>query len=101
MSQTKKIRVAVLECAEPADAIKEREGTYGDMFEKLLRDGLNALTNEETKDDVELIVSKWPVFEKEDYPRLEEVDALLLSGSRKSFISELLQKAIQIDDVAD
>lgn len=96
MSQTRKLRVAVLECAEPADAIKEHEGTYGDIFERLLRDGLNGLTNEEEETDgVELIVSKWPVFEKEDYPRLEEVDALLLSGSRKSFISELLQKAIQ------
>lgn len=82
MRELTKLRVAVLECAEPADAIQEHEGSYGDMFGRLLQTGLDELLRGKGE-NIELFVSKWPIVERQEYPNPEEVDAILLSGSRE------------------
>lgn len=76
---TKRVHVAVLECDTPIDPVKERYGSYGDFFERLLKQGLDTLGQNAA--DVELAVSKWPVVERETYPNPQEVDAILLTGS--------------------
>lgn len=74
------LRIAVLECDTPIDPLRERYGTYGDFFERLLRTSLQELGKSET----ELQISKWDVVNNTNYPDPKQFDALLLSGSSTS-----------------
>jgi hypothetical protein len=74
---TRIIRVAILECDTPIDPVKDRYGTYGDFFSRLLTAGLQGLGAA----DVELQTTKWDVVNNLIYPEPEEFDALLLTGS--------------------
>ncbi|KAK4611795.1 Putative glutamine amidotransferase-like protein [Fulvia fulva] len=71
-----KLRVAVLKCDNPLAVIQERYGSYGDIFEKLLKQGQAGAALDEKSD---LAVSKWDVADQQTYPRLEDVDAVLLT----------------------
>ena len=73
------LNIAVLECDTPIPAVQERYGSYGDIFERFLRRSLSLC--ETVPDDVDLVVSKWPVVVNQRYPCLEDVDAILLTGS--------------------
>mgnify|MGYP001100985574 CR=1 FL=1 len=75
------IHLAVLECDIPVDAVYERYGTYGDVFELLLRQGMEV--SRSPPEETELVVSKWPVVDRQVYPNPKEVDAILLTGSSK------------------
>lgn len=81
------IRIAVLECDTPLPETKKRLKSYGGVFEVLLRAGAKALAAElGVKDDDEvesrLEISKYQVeLEPERYPRPDEVDAVLITGS--------------------
>ena len=74
------LRIAVLECDTPIPVVQEEYGSYGDIFERFLRRSLS-LCHGTIPDDVDLVVSKWPVVEEQRYPCLEDVDAILLTGS--------------------
>jgi hypothetical protein len=71
-------RLAVLECDEPIPEVKEVYGSYGDMFERQLQ--VNIIN--QGLDSSNLLVSKWDVVDKQSYPRLDDIDAVLLTGSR-------------------
>ncbi|KAL4889888.1 Aldehyde/histidinol dehydrogenase [Aspergillus ambiguus] len=73
------VRVAVLECDTPIDPIKDRYGTYGNLFDRLLNDGLKDLGKD---NEVSLELTKWDVVAREEYPKAEEFDVLLLTGSK-------------------
>src|ERR1700743_731990 len=78
------LRIAVLECDTPMDAVREKYGTYGDVFKLLLQSGADALgTPEVLSSKKGLEISKWDVVTKQEYPSLEDVDAILMTGSRK------------------
>lgn len=81
------LRIAVLECDTPIDPLRERYGTYGDFFERLLRTSLHELGKSET----DLQITKWDVVNSTNYPDPEQFDALLLSGS--STLSDLSENA--------
>ena len=71
-----RLRVAVLECDSPLPAIRERYGNYGDIFQNLLERGKS---KESLGDKPGMVVSKWDVAGQQAYPRLEDVDAILLT----------------------
>lgn len=76
---TRRLRVAVLECDTPIDSVKARYGTYGDLFNSLLQEGLNSLSD--CAANIDLLTSKWNVVENPVYPAIADFDALLLTGS--------------------
>lgn len=76
------LRVAILECDTPIDPVRTRFGTYGDIFESLLLDGLK-----ESAADIALQCSKWNVVENPVYPGQGDFDALLLTGSSKFILT--------------
>ncbi|KAF2152556.1 putative class I glutamine amidotransferase [Myriangium duriaei CBS 260.36] len=75
------LRIAVLECDTPLKNTQSRYHGYGGVFESLLRSGAAAL-GEETGTTPELNVTKFDVVNAEIFPSLEDVDAILLSGSK-------------------
>lgn len=72
------LRIAVLECDEPIGRTKEKYGGYGNLFKELLETGASKLSEKP-----ELDVTKFDVVNSELFPKLENVDAVLLSGSRR------------------
>lgn len=75
------MRIAVIECDSPIDPVRERLGTYGDMFERLLNSGLRSLKWE---NKVNLKVTKTSVVDNPVFPSPETYDAILLTGSSMS-----------------
>lgn len=72
-------RIAILECDTPIDPVKDRYGTYGDMFQRLLSTSLASLGNANT-----LELTRWNVVGNPAYPSPKDFDALLLTGSSES-----------------
>jgi hypothetical protein len=76
------LRIAVLECDTPLDNTKAKYGGYGGVFEALLKSSAAALEQPTRLDpDRDLQISKWDVVNGQDYPRLEDIDAILITGS--------------------
>ncbi|KAL4889441.1 class I glutamine amidotransferase-like protein [Aspergillus ambiguus] len=73
------LRIAVLECDTPVEKIDKKYNGYHGVFSALLRESAQALGLDPTTG---LDVSRWDVVTKQEYPRLEDVDALLLTGSK-------------------
>ncbi|PYH47172.1 Aldedh-domain-containing protein [Aspergillus saccharolyticus JOP 1030-1] len=72
------LRVAVLECDTPVDPILAKYGTYGDIFERHLTEGLQKLST-----PVKLQLTKINVvLPFADYPQPEDFDVVLLTGSK-------------------
>lgn len=76
-------RIAVIECDTPLPDVVQEFGTYGSIFEGLLKAGADALGQPDViSSQAGLQVTKWDVVNNKDsYPALEDVDAVLLSGS--------------------
>lgn len=76
------IRVAILECDTPLDQTKAKYGGYGGVFEALLRAGADALGDPNIIDSRSgLLISKWNVESGDKYPNIEDIDAILITGS--------------------
>ena len=77
-----RLRIAVLECDEPVGKTKEKYETYGNLFKELLENGVAHLSQESSSRKADLEISHFDVVNKiEDYPNLEDIDAVLLTGS--------------------
>lgn len=74
---TRIIRVAILETDTPIDPVLDRYGTYGMIFNRWLNTGLQGLG----ATDTEIQTTNWDVVDKFEYPKPEDFDALLLTGS--------------------
>jgi hypothetical protein len=94
MSSHPPLRIAILECDIPIGNTRAKYGGYGNLFKELLLKGKDELLRDGGKDArkegvevevPELDVTKWNVVDDELYPKLEEVDVVLVSGSRESF----------------
>ena len=72
------LRLAILECETTLPKAKAARGSYGDIFQDLFTLGLKNLGDEAA--DVQLQVSKWDVINGK-YPQIEDVDAIVLTGS--------------------
>lgn len=73
------LRIAVLECDTPLPGTKARFQGYGGVFEHLLRTGAKALGRPAQED---LIITKHQIESNpENYPDLDDIDAILITGS--------------------
>ncbi|KAF1919837.1 class I glutamine amidotransferase-like protein [Ampelomyces quisqualis] len=73
------LRIAVLECDTPLPDIIEQYGRYGRIFSTLLETAADGI-GLSPKQDLEL--SAFDVVDKEEYPNLDDIDAILISGSK-------------------
>ena len=92
------LRIAILECDIPIGNTRAKYGGYGNLFKELLLKGKDEVREgkdgKEGVDLPELDVTKFNVVDEELYPRLEEVDVVLVSGSRESFESSFFSRQI-------
>lgn len=71
------IRLAILECDTPAPKTKDQYGSYTGLFTTLLQAGSSSAGIPPSS----LKISGYDVVEKQEYPDLEAVDAILITGS--------------------
>ena len=77
------LRIAILEADTPPDDIVARFGRYGKVFRTLLENAADNLGKPGfSKDDLEL--SAFDVVSEQKYPKLDDIDAVLISGSSES-----------------
>ncbi|PYH42829.1 type 1 glutamine amidotransferase [Aspergillus saccharolyticus JOP 1030-1] len=77
------LRIAILECDTPVDKINAKYGGYRGVFTRLLQESTVALNQPERLDpETGLDISGWDVVTAQEYPNLEDVDAIVLSGSK-------------------
>ena len=74
------LRIAILECDTPVPAVVEQYGKYGRIFSTLLESAAQGLGLSPTKD---LDLSVFDVVTAQEYPNLENIDAVLISGSSR------------------
>ena len=75
------LRIAVLECDTPVTNTNAKYGGYRGVFEALLKSSAEALGQPERLSPDDLEISGWDVVNGEEYPKLEDIDAVLLTGS--------------------
>lgn len=61
----------------------EKYGSYGGVFEALLRSAAESLKEEIPGIQDGLELTSWNVYQVEEYPKLENIDAILMTGSRE------------------
>lgn len=77
------LRIAILECDTPLAGTQSRYGGYAGVFKALLNSAADSLDNPVLSSTHGLEFSVYDVVEKQEYPSLEEIDAVLLTGSRE------------------
>lgn len=78
------LRIAILECDEPIGRTKEKYGGYGNLFKELLKAGADKVAETDSIEGLELDITKFDVVNTKQYPKLEDVDAILYTGSSTS-----------------
>ncbi|KAI9713430.1 MAG: hypothetical protein M1820_000812 [Bogoriella megaspora] len=78
------LRIAILECDTPLDRTRSKYGGYGGVFAALLRAGASSLPSPNLDPSRDLILTTHDVVNVESYPKLDAIDAVLLTGSRHS-----------------
>lgn len=77
---TSPIRIAVLECDIPMAETRKKYGRYGGVFTALLHSAADAA--QIPRDD--LAITMWDVVNGEgEYPALDDIDAILMTGSSR------------------
>lgn len=79
----RKYTIAILECDTPVDAVLNKLGTYGDIFEAFLRHGLEKYLGASGGEEVELNVIKSNMVDLGPLPQAGDVDSVILTGSSK------------------
>ncbi|TKA83155.1 hypothetical protein B0A55_00729 [Friedmanniomyces simplex] len=75
-------RIAILECDEPIGRTKAKYGGYGNVFKALLDAGADHLAQQDGVSRPALELKYYNVVNAQLYPKLEDIDAVLLTGSR-------------------
>ncbi|RAH79966.1 class I glutamine amidotransferase [Aspergillus japonicus CBS 114.51] len=76
------LRIAILECDTPVDKVNTKYGGYRGVFAKLLHESAAALGQpDRLGPETGLDITGWDVVTAQEYPNLDDVDALVLSGS--------------------
>ncbi|KAF2188203.1 class I glutamine amidotransferase-like protein [Zopfia rhizophila CBS 207.26] len=77
------LRIAILECDTPLDQTRAKYGGYGNVFKALLEAGADALRQPDLISSKKgLRLSNFDVVNEQKYPELDQIDAVLLTGSR-------------------
>ena len=75
-----RLRLAILECDTPLPETSKRYGGYGGVFKALLNSGAQDQGCEKLEDVLDVSIHHIE-SNTDDYPDLEEIDSLLLTGS--------------------
>jgi hypothetical protein len=76
------LRIAVLECDTPPESSNAKYGGYVGVFRTLLHSSVRELYKPEQIDPSSILeISRFDVVTAQNYPDLESVDAVLLTGS--------------------
>ncbi|KAL9088901.1 MAG: hypothetical protein Q9165_005958 [Trypethelium subeluteriae] len=80
------LRIAILECDTPLDQTRHKYGGYGGVFKALLEAGAVALDDPRLSSLPHhgLELTNFDVVNTEQYPSLDDIDAILLTGSRQN-----------------
>lgn len=81
------LRIAVLEADEPVGETKKKYGGFGTIFQELLEAGASRVGETGSAKPL-LQVSSFDVVTRQEYPDLESIDAVLISGSSMCGIAE-------------
>lgn len=76
------LRIAILECDTPLQGTNTKYGGYGGVFTALLKAGADNLGHPGLSSSSGLELSVFDVVTKQEYPSLEDIDAVLMSGSK-------------------
>ncbi|KAF4631904.1 hypothetical protein G7Y89_g6225 [Cudoniella acicularis] len=76
------LRIAILECDTPLEGTRAKYGGYGGVFTALLKAGVDALNYPDLSSSSGLELSIYDVVTAQKYPALEDIDAILLTGSK-------------------
>ncbi|MCJ1416133.1 hypothetical protein MMC32_002468 [Xylographa parallela] len=79
------LRIAILECDTPLTNTRTKYGGYGGVFTALLHAGAQSIG----LDKSELHISTWDVVDKQEYPALADVDAVLITGSKHNSFDDI------------
>lgn len=71
-------RIAILEADYPQPCTTARYGSYGGVFKSILTAGVKTLR---LPAEEGLTITTWDI-QQEVYPSLEDIDAILITGSR-------------------
>jgi hypothetical protein len=75
------LRIAILEAGYPPERAAAKYGNYGSIFASFLEASVAKIATPEFPG---LEVTKWDVQKLEQYPSLDDIDAVLISGSGMS-----------------
>ena len=78
------LRIAILECGEPPDKARGSVGGYGEIFRILLEKGAGELNEPTLSPKDGLHLTYWDVERADKYPKLDDIDAVLMTGSSGS-----------------
>lgn len=79
------LRIAILECDTPLEKTKAKYGGYGGVFRQMLERSADALQYPKLSSKHGLELTYFKVEQHPElYPRLDNIDAILITGSRKS-----------------
>jgi hypothetical protein len=76
------LRIAILECDTPLDKTYATYGSYGGVFTALLNAGADALNHPGLSSKEGLSISCYDVVNAQEYPSLDDIDGVLITGSR-------------------
>ncbi|KAJ4204259.1 hypothetical protein NW767_004451 [Fusarium falciforme] len=108
MGSAAPLRLAILEADTPQPQTRDRYGGYTGVFTLLLNAAANSLKPPQKLDEIVTIKGYDVVNELHSYPALEDIDAILITGSRHTAFDndpwivklvEYTKKAIETDRV--
>ncbi|PBP17399.1 putative glutamine amidotransferase class-I [Diplocarpon rosae] len=76
------LRIAILECDTPVPAVVAKHGAYDQIFTSLLRAAADALCHPGLSASSGLDITAWDVVSEQSYPAHEDIDAVLITGSK-------------------
>jgi GMP synthase-like glutamine amidotransferase len=82
------LRIAILECDRPLDKTTAQYGRYGRVFRQLLERAADALGHPGLDAKQGLEISYWAVEAEDKFPDLEDIDAIMMTGSSETILTE-------------
>ncbi|GMG05960.1 unnamed protein product [Aspergillus oryzae var. brunneus] len=75
------LRIAILECDTPIESVDKRYNGYYGLFSQLFHECAKSLGLDP---ETGLDITRWDVVHAQEYPKLEDIDAIVHTGSSKS-----------------
>ncbi|KAJ5656493.1 hypothetical protein N7507_008443 [Penicillium longicatenatum] len=83
------LRIAILECDPPLRNTHRQYNGYREVFQALLDSSVKTLNQpDQLIPENALEISGWDIYRSQKYPKLEDIDAVLLTGSKFSSVDD-------------